>query len=181
MELDGLLVPALKVRCHSPSTIFDCRWKIYTVLPYLRVGDQYVLRASRFLTFSYSAGIKGSRRTQSGNVAIKYCSDRYRHNKPGPVDRKIENAFLALLEDEKVGPANSDADAIKAQRKPGRNLAKRDRRILLQCGTVGELFFVPRHDPGKKCIGVRKAEQVEPSPPMMESGRAWTWKIQMEV
>ena len=114
------MVPVLKVCWHCPSTIFDCRWKSYTVLPYLRVSDQYVLRASRLLTFSYSAGIKGSRRTQSGNVAMKYCSDRCRHNKPGPVDRKTENAFLALLEDEKVGPVNSDPDAVKSQRRPGR-------------------------------------------------------------
>jgi hypothetical protein len=54
-----------------------------------------------------------------------------------------------LLEGEKVSHANSDADAAKAQRKPSKNLAKHDRRILVQCGTVEELVFGPHHDPEK--------------------------------
>ena len=37
----------------------------------------------------------------------------------------------------------------KVQRKPSRNLAKCNRRILVQCDTVEELVFGPRHNPEK--------------------------------
>jgi hypothetical protein len=38
-----------------------------------------------------------SERRKHGTSEIKYCSSRCRNNKPGPIDRKIEAAFAALL------------------------------------------------------------------------------------
>lgn len=48
----------------------------------------------------------------------------------------------------------------KAQRKLSRNLAKCDRGILVQCGTVEELVFGPRHDPEK--VHGRKGNRAGP-------------------
>jgi hypothetical protein len=35
------------------------------------------------------------------NSEIKYCSDRCRSRKPGPIDRQIEKTITALLNDER--------------------------------------------------------------------------------
>jgi hypothetical protein len=80
---------------------------------------------------------------------VKYCSNRCRHTKPGPVDRKIEDAFVALLEGEEADAVNSDAEVTKSASKPRKKLVKGDRRILVACETVEELVFGLRHDPEK--------------------------------
>ena len=98
---------------------------------------------------------KGSRKTQSGNAVVKYCSDRCRHRKPGPIDRKIEDAFLALLEGKEANAENSEEDAPTVANKPRRRVAKDDGRILVECGTVEELVFGSRYDP-ERVYGRRK-------------------------
>ena len=98
---------------------------------------------------------QGSRKTQSGNAVVKYCSDRCRHRKPGPIDRKIEDAFVTLLEGKEVDAENSDEDAAMVASKPRRRVAKGDGRILVECGTVEELVFGSRYDP-EKVYGRRK-------------------------
>ncbi len=95
----------------------------------------------------------GSRKTQSGNAVVKYCSDRCRHHKPGPVDRRIDDTFVALLEgEEDVGTKDQ---AITQKAKPRRKLVKGESRILVECGTVEGLVFGSRHDP-EKVFGRRK-------------------------
>jgi hypothetical protein len=89
---------------------------------------------------------------------VKYCSDRCRHNKPGPVDRKIENTFVSLLESEEADTVNGDVHATKSPSspsKPRRKAVKGDRRILVMCGAVEELVFGLHHDP-EKVFGRRK-------------------------
>ena len=84
---------------------------------------------------------------------MKYCSDRCRHHKLGPVDRRIEDAFVALLEGEKDFGLSDEAVAPK--QKPKKQLAKGESRILVECGTVEELVFGSRHDP-EKVFGRKK-------------------------
>jgi hypothetical protein len=67
---------------------------------------------------------KGSRKTQSGNSVVKYCSDRCRHNKPGPVDRKIGNTFVSLLEGEEADAVSSDYHVTESPSKPKRKTIK---------------------------------------------------------
>ena len=98
---------------------------------------------------------KGSRKTQSGNAVVKYCSDRCRHKKPGSIDRKIEDTFVALLEGKDADARNGDGDAAGPTSKVRRKVAKGDGRVLVECGTVEELVFGSRHDP-EKVFGRRK-------------------------
>lgn len=97
----------------------------------------------------------GSRKTQSGNAEVKYCSDRCRHNKPGSVDRRIEDTFISLLEGEEPDLALSDARRTTLVSKLTRKVMKGDRRIQVACGTVEELVFGSRHDP-EKVFGRKK-------------------------
>jgi hypothetical protein len=96
-----------------------------------------------------------SRKTQPGNAIPKYCSNHCRHNKPGSVDRKIEDTFAALLEGGEAGTVNSDVATKNSPHKPSRKMARGDPRILVACGTVEELVFGPRHDP-EKVFGRKK-------------------------
>lgn len=41
---------------------------------------------------------KSTHNNHAGATEVKYCSARCRNNKPGPVDRRIERAFAALLD-----------------------------------------------------------------------------------
>jgi hypothetical protein len=112
-ELDGLLVPPFKACCNATSIIFDDRRRSYAVLPHLWAGNQYVTMAFRGSDLHLLSLQKGPRKTQSGNAVVKCCSDRCRHNKPGRLDRKIEDSFVALLEGEGTDAVNSDGDATK--------------------------------------------------------------------
>ena len=57
---------------------------------YLTVGDT--------VPYCHSCGrVIGSRKT-NGPTQVKYCSQRCRNNKPGPTDRRIEAAFVKLLD-----------------------------------------------------------------------------------
>jgi hypothetical protein len=58
---------------------------------YLTIGDS--------VPYCHSCGrVIGDRKKTSGATEVKYCSQRCRHQKPGPIDRKIEATFAKLLE-----------------------------------------------------------------------------------
>ncbi|KAF3042474.1 hypothetical protein E8E12_010006 [Didymella heteroderae] len=58
---------------------------------YLTIGDS--------VPYCHSCGrVIGDRKKTSGATEVKYCSARCRHQKPGPIDRKIEATFAKLLE-----------------------------------------------------------------------------------
>jgi hypothetical protein len=87
--------------------------------------------------------IRGSRKQhqQKPTNAVKYCSDRCRNRKPGPLDKKIERTIVALLN------AESGYGVGKTTAKP--KLAKGDRRIIVTCDEIEEVVFGSRHDPTK--------------------------------
>ena len=85
---------------------------------------------------------KGTRKQQQGRAnTIKYCSDRCRNRKPGPTDKKIERAIVALLNAEEGSGIERTAAKIKS--------TKGDRRITVTCDEIEEVVFGSRHDPNK--------------------------------
>ena len=92
--------------------------------------------------------VQGTRKQhqKSANV-IKYCSDRCRNRKPGPVDKKIEKTILALLNEEEGSGIEKTAAKSK--------LTKGDRRITVTCDEIEEIVFGNRQDPNKT-FGRRK-------------------------
>ena len=58
---------------------------------YLTIGDS--------VPYCHSCGrVIGDRKKTSGSTEVKYCSQRCRHQKPGPLDRKIEATIAKLLD-----------------------------------------------------------------------------------
>ena len=87
--------------------------------------------------------MKGPRKQQQKSAhAIRYCSDRCRNRKPGPTDKRIEAAIVALLNAEE----GSGIEKTVAKSK----LTKGDRRITVTCDEIEEVVFGSRHDPNKK-------------------------------
>lgn len=92
-------------------------------------------------------------------TVVKYCSARCRHSKPGAVDRKIEDAFAALLNDDLMTFATKyprddeettrDGDSTKVKKGKG------DERTIVWCSEVEELVFGSRFD-ASKTAGRRK-------------------------
>ncbi|CAO2647993.1 Nn.00g089150.m01.CDS01 [Neocucurbitaria sp. VM-36] len=127
---------------------------------YLTVGDT--------VPYCHSCGrVIGERRKQ-GATEVKYCSARCRNSKPGPVDRKIEATFAALLDGKTpeelrngdVGKEQEKGSADEAKRKKhskkgSKSMKKGDHRIIVECGTVEEIVFVREKDP-EKVYGRRK-------------------------
>lgn len=75
----------------------------------------------------------GDRKKTSGATEVKYCSARCRHQKPGPVDRKIEATFAKLLEGatpesikEEQGQARDEKSNENAQPKEKPDTADED-------------------------------------------------------
>ncbi|CAI6340058.1 unnamed protein product [Periconia digitata] len=116
-----------------------------------------------------------SKKTQE----IKYCSARCRNTKPGPVDRRIESVFTALLDGAtaeslkgKEGEGG-DGGAVEARKAAGtesssavhhkgkkdhkkaKKAIKGDPRIIVECRTVEEIVFQHEKDP-EKVFGRRK-------------------------
>lgn len=86
-----------------------------------------------------------SKSAATKNEEKKYCSSRCRNQKPGPQDRRIENAFVALLSDF-MFEGDKIPDNILAKRtKP----VKGEPRVIVPCSAVEELIFGSRHDPRK--------------------------------
>ncbi|KAI8937240.1 hypothetical protein NX059_006449 [Plenodomus lindquistii] len=140
---------------------------------YLTVGDT--------VPYCHTCGrvISERRKTQNA-TAVKYCSARCRNSKPGPIDRKIEATFAALLNGATPESLkeNSGADAPpkesangsakekdpfggkgekgeKKHKKKGSKSSKGETRIILDCSTVEEIVFQREKDP-EKVYGRRK-------------------------
>ena len=80
---------------------------------YLTIGDS--------VPYCHSCGrVIGDRKKTSGATEVKYCSARCRHQKPGPIDRKVEATFAKLLEGatpESIREEQKRAKLEKAERK----------------------------------------------------------------
>ena len=84
---------------------------------------------------------------------MKYCSDRCRNQKPGPIDKRIEEAFAKLLDGEEFPERDEISPAPAKETK--KKTVKGDPRITVECSTVEEAVFGSRQDPGK-IFGRRK-------------------------
>lgn len=136
---------------------------------YLTVGES--------VPYCHSCGrVIGDRRKTQKAAEVKYCSARCRNSKPGPIDRKIEATFAALLngasieslkEDAAGEPGNNDSKGDrhedehdrrkndkKHKKKPSKTI-KGDQRIIIDCSTVESLVFHRVKDP-EKTYGRRK-------------------------
>jgi hypothetical protein len=136
---------------------------------YLTVGDT--------VPYCHSCGRVISERRKTQNATeVKYCSARCRNSKPGPIDRKIEATFAALLngaspeslkENAGADPVKTTTDTENAhedakfgkgekkhKKKPSKTI-KGDHRIIIECGTVEEIVFQREKDP-EKVYGRRK-------------------------
>ncbi|KAK1911452.1 hypothetical protein P3342_012753 [Pyrenophora teres f. teres] len=153
------------------------------VHPYLYLCDQHInpLSPATILTTSitYCGRVIGERRKTQNTTEIKYCSARCRNTKPGPVDRKIEATFAALLNGaspeslkesagaepvkSNAGTANTEnshedikgAKGEKKHKKKTSKTSKGDHRIIIECSTVEEIVFQREKDP-EKVYGRRK-------------------------
>lgn len=133
---------------------------------YLTVGDK--------VPYCHSCGrVISERRKQSGATGVKYCSARCRNSKPGPIDRRIEAAFAALLDGKSAEEVREDSVPEKSEDKGAENPSpfkekgekkhkkkasksgKGDHRIILECSTVQEIVFQRGKDP-EKVYGRRK-------------------------
>lgn len=98
----------------------------------------------------------GSRKATAHAKEVKYCSTRCKNNKPGPIDRKIEATFVALLNGAHPEDLASDADEVREQSRPkqqhtakGKKKVKGDPRIVVECSEVETLVFNHPKDPEK--------------------------------
>jgi hypothetical protein len=134
---------------------------------YLTVGDT--------VPYCHSCGrVIGERRKTQSATEVKYCSARCRNSKPGPVDRKIEATFAALLNGASPESLkeNAGAEPVKSSEKEqghedvkgGKKHAKKpskskstkgDHRIIIECAAAEELVFQREKDP-EKVYGRRK-------------------------
>jgi hypothetical protein len=94
----------------------------------------------------------GSRKTQSTNPnasPVKYCSNRCRNNKPGRLERQIEDAFVSLLNGlDNVSLQGQDSVTAPKKDKSIKKV-KGDPRILVPCTAVETVMFGTRYDPEK--------------------------------
>ncbi|KAF1947642.1 hypothetical protein EJ02DRAFT_449118 [Clathrospora elynae] len=125
---------------------------------YLTVGDT--------VPYCHSCGRVISERRKTQNATeVKYCSTRCRNGKPGPIDRKIEATFAALLNgaspeslkggaevqeqekpSEEVKGVKGEKGEKKHKKRPSKTV-KGDHRIILDCGTVEDIVFQREKDP----------------------------------
>jgi hypothetical protein len=136
---------------------------------YLTVGDT--------VPYCHSCGrVIGERRKTQSATEVKYCSARCRNSKPGPIDRKIEATFAALLNGASPESLKENAGAEpiknsvetgheheevkggkgekKHKKKPSKTI-KGDHRIIIECSTVEDIVFQREKDP-EKVYGRRK-------------------------
>ena len=122
----------------------------------------YLTSKGETIPYCHTCGrVIPTRKAQSNsatNAIVKYCSDRCRHHKIGPLDRKIEDAFIALLN----GIAVTSAHDVEASSSiPSANVGstktkgsktkkkKGDPRVTVTCSDVEAVVFGSRHDPDK--------------------------------
>lgn len=91
--------------------------------------------------------MKSKKASSKQTDVMKYCSDRCRSRKPGPIDRQIERKIVALLNDEP--DSGLEKTAAKSR------IVKGDKRIVVTCDEIEELIFGSRFDP-EKIYGRRK-------------------------
>ncbi|TQS36085.1 hypothetical protein Golomagni_03474 [Golovinomyces magnicellulatus] len=123
----------------------------------------YSISNGSSLTYCHTCGRIISTRCKNASkvssTPVKYCSDRCRYNKPGPTDRLIEEAIVALLEGfdpngmEKYWAGD---EASKQTRKENnfpsvkkRERKKGDSRIIVYCSDIQALVFGHQYDPEK--------------------------------
>jgi hypothetical protein len=87
------------------------------------------------------------RPAKAQNNPVKYCSDRCRARKPGPLDRRIEQTIVALLD----GQEDSGIEKTAALSRR----VKGDPRNIITCDEIEEIIFGSRFDP-EKVYGRRK-------------------------
>ncbi|PKS06770.1 hypothetical protein jhhlp_006844 [Lomentospora prolificans] len=125
----------------------------------------YLLPGGENTPYCQSCGrLISQRRTNaaaSAKMEARYCSTRCRHQKPGKLDREVENMFVRLLDgDERFsGLSSGAADGHKHAKKDkkGRKV-KGDQRILVPCSVVEDLMF------GKKSEDSHSDEPRTPEP-----------------
>lgn len=122
-----------------------------------------------------TAGTRKSQTAKAASTPVKYCSDRCRHNKPsqtpGSTDRRIQDAFIALLDglDPSLGTsqdslASSELPPSKAA-KGNTKKAKGETRITVSCAEVEAFIFGLRDDPEKASgRGKNRAPRGMPEP-----------------
>lgn len=117
----------------------------------------YLLPSGEATPYCHSCGrVIGSRRqvNAANSTPVKYCSTRCRSQKPGKLDREIEDAFVRLLNGQEdpnvkgggVGRSSEGkgAGATKSQIKGLKDTKKKqkgDPRILVPCSAVERLVF----------------------------------------
>ncbi|GAB7325223.1 hypothetical protein MBLNU13_g09292t1 [Cladosporium sp. NU13] len=128
----------------------------------------YLLPGGESTPYCKTCGrVIGARKTDASRntTPAKYCSSRCKSRKPGALDRRIEEAFVAQLEgkelptpdSEKLGEVVHIEDAQRTGReqissrdsKKGKKRPKGDSRVLVSCTTVEILVFGDRFDPEK--------------------------------
>ena len=72
---------------------------------------------------------------------MKYCSDRCRSRRIGPLDRKIESIIVALLDD--IDPSGIEKTAARSR------VVKGDPRLIVTCDEIEEIVYGSRFDPLK--------------------------------
>ncbi|KAK1998226.1 hypothetical protein LX36DRAFT_576744 [Colletotrichum falcatum] len=87
-----------------------------------------------------TAASKASKTAEAKPEAAKYCSSRCRGQKPGRLDKEIEQAFVRFLQGEE-----EEVDGAKAKAKK----VKGDSRTLVPCDLVEGRVFGDRQDPDK--------------------------------
>jgi hypothetical protein len=106
-------------------------------------------------------GARRANTSKAGKNEVKYCSDKCKRHKPSSnsesLDRRIEDALVALLEGRGVTPTTSEdeeesrAVEVKAKQQ-GR---KGDPRVIVQLSELERAVFGDRSDP-EKVYGRRK-------------------------
>ena len=91
--------------------------------------------------------INSSAKTTTSKIEEKkYCSSRCKSQKPGPQDRRIEDAFVRLLMGDSTFEDQPIPESLLNRRMKPR---KGDTRFVIPCSVVEELVFGSRHDPTK--------------------------------
>ena len=96
---------------------------------------------------------KSHKAAESSSTPAKYCGSRCRTSKPRAKDRRVEAAFVALLDDKTEFEGEEIPQAVlDAKQKPK---AKGEKRVTIPCSAVETLIYGDRTDP-TKVYGRRK-------------------------
>jgi hypothetical protein len=67
----------------------------------------------------------GDRKKTSGATEVKYCSARCRHQKPGPIDRRIEATFAKLLDGATPESIKEEQERAKLEKAEGKDTSRK--------------------------------------------------------